>query len=133
MLVLNLTQHTASAEQLEDGVVELTEKDRITVKKLLTFNTLPTQQDVTNRAKAIASIANTYAVYFAMIGGAPYLMAELEIALWNTNLTPLYAFSKRVSSEKIVNGKTIKVNEFKHLGFVPGSISIDKTVATPVL
>ena len=132
MLILNLTQHKASAEQLEAGVVNATDEDSVEIKDTLTFEELPTQQSVADRAKYIAIIANTYEVSFAMIGGAPYLMAELEIALLQKGITPVYAFSKRVSVEKIVDGKTIKTNEFKHLGFVQGSLNIDKALAMSV-
>jgi len=30
----------------------------------------------------------------------------------------MYAFSERVSVDKVVDGKLIKVSEFKHKGFV---------------
>ena len=51
-----------------------------------------------------------------MIGGAPYLMAELEMALGWVGIIPLYAFSVRVSSEK----DGVKTSVFRHLGFVGG-------------
>lgn len=55
----------------------------------------------------------------AMIGGAPYLMAPLEIALRDVGIRPLYAFSVRASVEKTrPDGSVEKINVFKHGGFV---------------
>ena len=55
----------------------------------------------------------------AMIGGAPYLMGPLEQALKENNIDPLYAFSKRISSEYVdEEGNVRKEMVFKHLGFV---------------
>lgn len=53
--ILNLTQHTASEEQKNAGVIEPTNKEK--VKELLTFNELPTQSEITARAAALTAIA----------------------------------------------------------------------------
>ena len=55
----------------------------------------------------------------AMIGGAPYLMAELEKELWYRGIEPVYAFTKRESVETTdENGNVTKTAVFKHAGFV---------------
>ena len=55
----------------------------------------------------------------AMIGGAPYLMAELEKELWHFGIEPVYAFSRRESVETVgENGEVTKTAVFKHIGFV---------------
>ena len=55
----------------------------------------------------------------AMIGGAPYLMAELEKELWHLGIEPVYAFTKRESVESVdENGNVSKTAVFKHAGFV---------------
>ncbi len=55
----------------------------------------------------------------AMIGGAPYLMAELEKELWHLGIEPVYAFTKRESVESVdENGNVTKTAVFKHAGFV---------------
>ena len=55
----------------------------------------------------------------AMIGGAPYLMAELEKELWHLGIEPVYAFSRRESVETVgENGEVTKTAVFKHIGFV---------------
>lgn len=117
MNILNLTQHQATAEQVQAGVVEPTSKTE--VQNLLTFDDLPTQDDITQKANALANIAKQHDVKFALIGGAPYLMSMLEQELVSVGITPLYAFSKRVSVEhQNDNGEVVKQNIFKHVGFV---------------
>ena len=55
----------------------------------------------------------------AMIGGAPYLMSELEKELWYRGIEPVYAFTKRESVESVdENGNVTKTAIFKHAGFV---------------
>ena len=112
--IINLTQHKASAEQVKDGVVDL--EDSEILKDFLTFRTKPSSEGIKYRAKAIAMFA--VGSKKAMIGGAPYLMAPLEKALQRQGITPVYAFSQRVSEEKEIDGKIIKTQVFKHLGFV---------------
>lgn len=121
MTILNLTQHPATAEQKKAGVEDLTGDRLELLKKLLTFEELPTQVEVEARAAAIAYLAKSveFNVSEAMIGGAPYLMAPLEYQLRSHCVMPVYAFSKRVSEEHTMPDGTVqKVNVFKHAGFV---------------
>ena len=119
MEILNLTQHIATTEQVKAGVFEPKTKEYI--QKLLTFDELPSKQEIRKRAKQLASYTK---LTFkgergkAMIGGAPFLMSELEYWLRKNKIEPVYAFSKRVSVEKEVNGEVVKTNIFKHIGFV---------------
>ena len=54
-----------------------------------------------------------------MIGGAPYLMAELEKELWHRGIEPVYSFSTRQSVESTdAEGNVTKTSVFKHIGFV---------------
>ena len=129
--LLNLTQHKASAEQVEAGVFDLNEKHTTELRQLLTFEELPAKEEIGRRATAIAELAlmvksETYPGgdefqgewIRCMIGGAPYLMGTLERRLKEDLFTPVYAFSQRVSEEKEVDGEVIKTQAFKHLGFV---------------
>lgn len=114
--VINLTQHAATAEQVAAGVVEPADKAR--VQELLTFAGLPDMVELVGRAKALAAVASEAGVEFAMVGGAPYLMAPLEWALRRKGITPLYAFSVRESVEQAMPDGTVKkVAVFRHLGF----------------
>lgn len=118
-MIINLTQHAASAEQLNAGVIEPLRKDLI--KKELNFDDLPTEEEILERADRLANLAENEGehVTAALIGGAPYLMAPLERALRQRNITPLYAFSRRESVERTLkNGKVEKTTIFRHLGFI---------------
>ena len=112
-MILNLTQHQASLEQKKAGVTEPASKDAI--KALLTFNAIPSPEELHGRADALAEIAEGTGVISAMIGGAPFFMGYLEDALRARRITPLYAFSERVVEE---NSEGRKVSIFKHLGFI---------------
>lgn len=135
--ILNLTQHDATPEQKLAGVTcgDVTDASVAEFRKLLTFETLPTQTEVRQRAQQIAAYAaktTTLVDYggdsglcvneplqFAMIGGAPFLMAPLEEALRRVGIVPLYAFSTRESVEQVQpDGSVRKVAVFRHQGFV---------------
>ena len=119
MKILNLTQHQATIKQVEVGVIEPESKEYI--QKLLTFDEIPSKQEIRKRARKLAGYAKlTFKGESgkAMIGGAPFLMSELEYWLRKNRIEPVYAFSKRVSVEKEIDGEIIKTNVFKHIGFV---------------
>ncbi len=118
MAILNFTQHAATAEQLDAGVIDLMQHDLASLKELLNFVGLPTRDDVYNRAYEIVKLAENLMAESVMVGGAPFLMPVLQMALQKRGITVLYAFSERVSVEKEIEGKVIKTNEFKHSGFV---------------
>lgn len=125
-MILNLTQHAATSEQVAAGVVDLDADRKAYVSELLTFVGLPTMAEVLDRAQTLAAFAHVVGEDMAaegeevcaMIGGAPFLMAALEAELKSSGIKPCYAFSERVSEEKEVDGKVIKTNVFKHVGFV---------------
>ncbi len=115
--IANLTQHTASEEQKKAGVFDLNEERQEKLKQLLTFEELPTKEEIQERAEKITELAEDTGK--AMIGGAPYLMASLEQALIEKGIQPLYAFSKRESVEEpLGDGSTKKTQIFRHLGFI---------------
>jgi len=117
MKILNLTQHNATPEQVSQGVVE--PKDKAQVQALLTFDELPTAEEIRRRAEALAEIAAAEGAEAAMIGGAPYLMADLEAALQARGIRPVYAFSRReVVETQMPDGTVVKKTVFRHLGFV---------------
>ena len=118
MSILNFTQHAATAEQVAAGVIDLMQHDLASLKALLNFVGLPTADEIYERAYAIAALAENLFAETVMVGGAPFLMPVLQKALQMRGITVLYAFSERVSIEKIVNGVVVKTNEFKHIGFV---------------
>jgi len=115
-MIINLTQHNASLEQVRAGVIEPESKEL--VKEFLTFDSLPNQEEILKRVSKLATIAEMHGAHAAMIGGAPFLMSALERELKNRRITPVYAFSKRVVTERTTDGKTEKISVFRHLGFV---------------
>ncbi len=55
-MILNLTQHTATPEQLAQGVVDLPAELRAELSRLLTVDDLPTQAGIADRCEAIAGL-----------------------------------------------------------------------------
>lgn len=122
--IVNLTQHTATPEQVEAGVVDLEDAWRKVLQTLLTFEDLPDRVVVLGAANGIAALAQRCApdTDAAMIGGAPFLMGALEAALSDRGIKPLYAFSKRESvQETAADGSVGKTAVFRHIGFVAAS------------
>jgi len=129
-MILNLTQHNATAEQKAQLVVE----PRMTkekIRKLLTFEEIPTKEEIEARAEKLAEIAVSEASHYAgetdnevwitrvLIGGAPFFMGALEKAIRECGFTPVYAFSKRESEEiPQPDGSVKKIAVFRHIGFV---------------
>ena len=122
-MILNLTQHVVTPEQKAQLVVE----PRMTkekIKKLLTFEEIPTKEEINARAEKLARIAvsetdNKIWITHVMLGGAPFFMGALEKAVRECGFTPVYAFSKRESEEiPQPDGSVRKVQVFRHIGFV---------------
>lgn len=142
--ILNLTQHPATPDQLTAGVIDITGEARARLVELLTFGEPESQEDVWARAHEITHIATSASspedrandegflpendrggvALSAMIGGAGWLMGPLEIWLRHAGITPLYAFSRRESVEKVqADGTVTKINVFRHTGFQPGVVA----------
>jgi len=120
-MILNLTQHTATTDQIAAGVVDLSGFDHSVVKDMMTFNELPSKSTIDTAAIFLADTARQFCALGdqVMIGGAPFLMAALQEALKREGLVPVYAFSHRVSEDRInPDGSVTKTNVFKHEGFV---------------
>lgn len=122
MKILNLTQHTATPEQIAAGVEEPAEYHKKQIIALSTFDSIPTREMLIDRADQIGEIVKwRYKVDAAMIGGAPFFMGHLAKALHSKGITPLYAFSRRESIEESQpDGSVRKVSIFRHIGFVAG-------------
>jgi len=122
-MILNLTQHPATAEQVAADVVDVTGfvpgDDAATLRGLLTFEEIPSELRLHSNAMAIAAFAVRRGAKRAMIGGAPFFMAPLERALRDAGVEPVYAFSRRESvEEKQPDGAVRKSAVFRHVGFV---------------
>ena len=118
MSIINLTQHPATEEQMDEGVKEPKLPLKNKIEDLLNFGENPPIEETVSRSKKLAEIASTFGAKKAMIGGAPFLMPSLTLALQERGIKPVCAFSKRESTEKEINGEVVKTSKFKHLGFV---------------
>lgn len=137
-LIINLTQHSMTEEQYKynnEDLLEIKFKpyngtsvgSPDYIKRLLNFDTIPSKKEIIGRAIALAAYAsgllnqakNNGDRLYALIGGAPYLMAPLEEALKQEGITPLYAFSQRESVETVnADGTVVKTAVFKHKGYI---------------
>jgi hypothetical protein len=129
-MILNLTQHVATDEQTAQLVVE-PRMCKTEIRELLTFEEIPSKEEIEVRANKLAEIAVSEASMYAgdtdnevwitrvMLGGAPYLMGALEKAVRECGFTPVYAFSKRESVDQPQpDGSVKKIQVFRHIGFV---------------
>lgn len=142
-MILNLTQHAATPEQVKSGVLDAkdcygTVFGQGVISSLLNFVSLPTKEELADRAEKLSQFAAN-ATWLddtcteadcngmpimrgfssAMIGGAPYLMAPLEAALKAKGIEPVYAFSVRDSHDQPQpDGSVRKVATFRHGGFI---------------
>lgn len=112
MTIANLTLNEPTPAQKEAGVVNVPDQYIDKLHQLLTFDDQPDGGVLWVRAMRIAVIALETGSKAAMMDGAPYLMAPLERALINNDISPLYEFSKRETDD--ADGETIS----KHIGFV---------------
>lgn len=119
--ILNLTQHTATPDQIAAGVIEPSAEDKKKIQTLLTFTSCPSFEEVVERAEDLADLAEALGSTRAMIGGAPVLMGALHHALTMRHILPGYAFSVRESVEEVQpDGSVKKTQIFKHTGFTWG-------------
>lgn len=140
-MILNLTQHKATPEQIEAGVRDLQPEIATCVATLLTFETPPEGYEMVRRAEKLARIiaevgelpefqeagefsgvSQRIRPRSVMIGGAPFFMSTLETVLLEKGFIPLYAFSRRESiEERQADGSVRKATVFRHIGFVVAS------------
>ena len=130
MPIINLTQHPATQEQKEFGVRDVAPELQGKLRQLLTFDTLPTFQEIRGRAFQLYQLFEEETLNddweterqfwpSVMIGGAPYLMSHLEECFLPEGIGVLYAFSQRKSiEEQQADGSVVKRTVFVHEGFV---------------
>lgn len=128
-MIINLTQHAATAEQVAVGAVDLPAEQREALIDALTFESIPDAGEIRARAHDIAELACFNGLggddgddpfpSHAMIGGALWLMAPLAKELRLRSIEPVFAFSVRETEEKVQpDGSVKKVAIFRHAGFV---------------
>lgn len=117
----NLTQHAGSPEQIAEGLVEPSAEEKKMITSLLDFVNIPSKEEMAERAEKLAQISYQSGCNSAMIEGAPYFLAPLEVALMRRGIIPFYAFSRRESVDEVQSdGSVRKVTVFRHAGWVRG-------------
>jgi hypothetical protein len=125
MRIWNLTQHKATPSQIADGVCDLPSSVKEELVKLLTFEEIPTPEQLRDTAWSICGLLlRVQDGAFnermrVMIGGFLPLMSHLEAVLLRHDIIPVYSSSKRESiDEPQGDGSVIKRVVFNHIGFV---------------
>ena len=121
-MILNLTQHNATADQINAGINDLPVDFQNTLKGLLTFPTQYTRDDLEYRSLQIHELVRDFCgtseevLEGVMIGGMPSFMPVLESVLISKGIKVGYACTERKSVDKEVDGKIIKTAVFVHAG-----------------
>ena len=126
-MILNLTQHNATADQLASGIIDLPVEFQTALKSLLTFPTTYTRADLEYRALQIHELIRDmcgehfgappkHALDGVMIGGMPSFMPVLEATLVSKGIRVGYACTERQSIDKEIDGKVVKTAIFVHAG-----------------
>ena len=126
-MILNLTQHAATPEQLADGVRDLPDDLRAALVQALTVDDLPSKAEILARCQDVVNICFATeadnAPDVVMIGGAPWLMGPLAHELREqVGCRCLFAFSKREAIETTgPDGSVKKFSTFRHAGWIEAS------------
>lgn len=124
-LYFNATQHVLTPSQQKEGNwINLEESDIKIIRDLITFDTIPSENDMVERARKLAGLVTSHCAIAGvetckvMIGGAPYFQSCLENALLGSGFEPVYSFSERKCIET-PNGDIVeKKFIFEHVGWV---------------
>ena len=121
-MILNLTQHNATADQQDAGIIDMPVEFQVALKGLLTFPTQYTRDDLEYRALQIHELVRDFCgtskevLEGVMIGGMPSFMPVLESVLISKGIKVGYACTERQSVDKEVDGKVVKTAIFVHAG-----------------
>lgn len=106
-MILNLTQHNATATQIEAGIIDFPESFLIVLRALLTFPTTYTRKDLEQRALQIHELIRDFCgsskevLEGVMIGGMPSFMPVLEATLISKGIKVGYACTERKSVDSV--------------------------------
>jgi len=117
-----LFNHTLTSHQEEDAYANLPIDTINTFPKelLLLWGNIPVEdENLSNYLKPIESYIISHLKpgdYLFVQGDAGATYAIVELAK-QQKITPIYATTKRVSSEKVIDGKPVKTSIFSHVRF----------------
>lgn len=118
-MIINLTQHPATADQVAAGV---TANPPAGWGEVATFDDLDPEtvgRQVGEAVNFAIHAARAAGAQTAMIGGALWLMAPLAAGLRKAGVTPVFAASRRESVEETTPDGVVKRAVFRHIGFIP--------------
>ena len=123
MAILNLTQHNATATQIEAGIIDLPAELKTALISIITFPATYTKSDLECKARQVLEVVRDYhgsevaKTASVMIGGMPSFMPVLERVLSEYGIKVGYACTDRVSEDQVqADGSVKKVAVFKHAG-----------------
>ena len=112
MKICNCTNHKMTPGQISAGCI--TPVNQQLINDLISFQNPEELSEMEQRADALSRYVKDNGYDAALIGGAPYFQPYLEEALFQYGLKAVYAFSQRVSEERMKeNGEVEKVSVFK--------------------
>ena len=121
-MILNLTQHNATKDQINAGIVDLPAEFKTALVGAITFPATYTKSDLERKARQVLEVVRDYhgsevaKTASVMIGGMPSFMPVLERVLSEYGIKVGYACTERKSVDKEVDGKIIKTAVFVHAG-----------------
>lgn len=132
MFIVNLTQYPATPDQKSAGVVDLQGDKLEALREALTFEEIPTAEEIYKRAEYVAELAvqnglgpddgddpTPDAAMIGGVGGASWLIEPLIEELRQRGIKPVFAFSTREVVDEVFADRTISETEiFRHKGFV---------------
>ena len=119
MNIINLTQHAATEDQLNAGVLDLQGDLKAALVAAITFPPVYTHEELVSRAKRVLGICKDSQIDcgHVMIGGMPSFMPVLQNVLQSAGYRVGYACTDRVSVDvPDGNGGVRKTSVFKHVG-----------------
>lgn len=122
MRILNATQHTATPDQVAEGIIDFPANYQAALKAAITFPAVYGKEELKAAARMVAELVRDFVGEFGkidgvMIGGMPSFMPVLEVQLSSAGFAPCYAQSDRVVEEQTqADGSVRKVAVFKHAG-----------------
>ena len=125
MIVINLTKHVHTPEQIADGSIEIASL-RPFIDSAQDYDSLQSTWYAGAMAMVLAKEAHAAARAIlpetklsANIAGAAWLIIPLCAALRGYGISPVCSFSKRVCTESLdAEGKTTLTYTFQHEGWV---------------
>ena len=119
MTIINLTQHDATQDQLDAGVVNLIGEAAYKLKQAYRFNYVPSAEEKNRRVREIVQIAIDCKAEKALLDGPAWLTSALERELAVHEISAVYSFSMYpIIMTMEGDGTLVKRQRIKHMTFI---------------